>query len=73
MIKAFTVSIVSLFFFICADRIYYCEYRRILRKSGTFEINLGRLYKKGDCPGKHGTKLNPVVSQRQILAVKMVK
>jgi hypothetical protein len=25
-----------------------------LEKSGTFEINSGHLYKKGDCPGKHG-------------------
>jgi hypothetical protein len=23
----------------------------MLRKSGTFEINSGHLYKKGDCPG----------------------
>jgi hypothetical protein len=30
----------------------------ILRKSGTYEINSGHLYKKGDCPGKHGTNGN---------------
>jgi hypothetical protein len=34
---------------------------RILRKSGTFEINSGHFYKKGDCPGKHRTNGNPKV------------
>jgi hypothetical protein len=31
----------------------------MLRKSGTFDINSGHLYKKVDFPGKHGTNGNP--------------
>jgi hypothetical protein len=60
MIKAFTVSILSLFFFSSVQIAFIKENTKAyLEKSGTFEINSEHLYEKGDCPGKHGTNWNP--------------
>jgi hypothetical protein len=55
MIKAFTVSILSMFFSSVQIAFINENTEGYLEKSGTFGINSGHLYKKGDCPGKHGT------------------
>jgi hypothetical protein len=60
MIKAFTVSILSLFFFSSVHIAFINENtEEYLEKNGTFEINSRHLYTNGDCPGKHGTNGNP--------------
>jgi hypothetical protein len=64
MIKAFTVSILSLFFSSVQIAFIDENTEGHLEKSGTFEINSGHLYRKGDYPGKHGTNGNPTVETR---------
>jgi hypothetical protein len=59
MIKAFTVSVLSLFFSSVQIASINGNTEGYLKKSGTFEINSGHLYKKGACLWKHGTNGNP--------------
>jgi hypothetical protein len=62
MIKAFTVSVLSLFFFSSVQIAFINENTEgYLEKAGLLKLTRDICIKKGDCPGKHGTNGNPTL------------
>jgi hypothetical protein len=58
MIKAFTVSFLSLFFSSVQIAFINENTEGYLEKAGLLKLTRDICIKKGDCPGKHGTNGN---------------